>query len=33
LYDSIRIGRQEREVVLDAVVPPDVVDELISMIR
>lgn len=33
LYDSIRIGSQEREVILDAVVPPDVVDELISMIR
>lgn len=33
LYDSIRIGRQDRELVLEAVVPPDVVAELISMIR
>jgi hypothetical protein len=33
LYDSIRIGRRDRELVLEAVVPPEVVDELIAMIR
>jgi hypothetical protein len=33
LYDSIRIGRQDRELVLEATAPPEVVDELIAMIR